>query len=375
MRAKRIDMTSLPKPPPETGKAIVEPRAIPCRLKVMHAIYTSNLDASLRPVALAFAWFANDDGGNVWPAISTVSRMIRWSERTIQRRLLTLLKLGVLELEDPIKGRSGGMGKTARYRFNLEILAQLPAEESVEPRQPRHPFPLTEPRQPRHPLRDQRVTGETTNPDTSIHKPRHVDPSNGDTVVTRSYIEPTITNIEQTDAGASERSPREPTKGDPVQGLRSDCDAGAREVAPRRQDRRPEQRDRAVQAGVRAAPSRPTALRRRTGAEGCGRCDPCPSPRCQHLHRAVSTDRRARYAMNCPGCGLPDVLPGRVYCRPSCGSRHQHRESQSRPNLFNGLTLVSEWPTEDDDGRRRQHVHHNTKGALVDERRGLPRWR
>ena len=184
--------------------------SIPRRLNVMHAIYTSNLDASLRPVALAFAWFANDDGGNVWPAISTVSRMIRWSERTIQRRLLTLLKLGVLELEDPLKGRSGGMGKTARYRFNLEILAQLPVEveASVEPRQPRHPFPLSKPRQPRHPLRDQRVTGETTNPDTSIHKPRHVDPSNGDTVVTRSYIEPVLTNIEQTDADASGDSQR-----------------------------------------------------------------------------------------------------------------------------------------------------------------------
>jgi hypothetical protein len=173
----------------------------------MHAVYVSNLDAALRPVALAFAWFANDDGTHVWPAVSTVSRMLRWSERTIQRRLLTLRELGVLELEDPEKGLAGGQSKTARYRFNLRVLAALPVDPPPrKPRQPCHPFPLTEPRQPCHPSPDERVTAETQKGDSADHLPRHVDPSNGDTGVTRSDIEPTRTYIELTDADASESS-------------------------------------------------------------------------------------------------------------------------------------------------------------------------
>ena len=111
--------------------------SIPRRLPVLHEIYTSNLDASLRPVALAFAWFADEDGGNVWPAISTISRMTHWSERTIQRRLLTLLKLGVLELEDPLKGRRGGMDERGRQVCTLSIqpgdLGPLPVEATFNP--------------------------------------------------------------------------------------------------------------------------------------------------------------------------------------------------------------------------------------------------
>ena len=51
--------------------------------------------------------------------------------------------------------------------------------------------------------------------------------------------------------------------------------------------------------------------------------------------------------MTCPGCGSPDVLPGRLYCRPSCKARHEHLERQQRPSLLTGLTVLdSEWPTE-----------------------------
>ena len=57
----------------------------------------------------------------------------------------------------------------------------------------------------------------------------------------------------------------------------------------------------------------------------------------------------------CPGCGEPfeRVRKTQTYCRPSCGARHHHRESQRLPNVFNGLTLDSEWPGDDDDDRRR----------------------
>ena len=51
----------------------------------------------------------------------------------------------------------------------------------------------------------------------------------------------------------------------------------------------------------------------------------------------------------CPGCGSTAVLPGRLYCRPSCKAKHEHRERQQRPSLFSlGDSLQSEWPDEDD---------------------------
>jgi hypothetical protein len=35
----------------------------------------------------------------------------------------------------------------------------------------------------------------------------------------------------------------------------------------------------------------------------------------------------------CPGCGSTEVLPGRIYCRPSCRAKHQWRQAQARPRL------------------------------------------
>lgn len=35
----------------------------------------------------------------------------------------------------------------------------------------------------------------------------------------------------------------------------------------------------------------------------------------------------------CPGCGSPDVLPGRVYCRPTCKARHELQQAQREPRL------------------------------------------
>jgi hypothetical protein len=42
----------------------------------------------------------------------------------------------------------------------------------------------------------------------------------------------------------------------------------------------------------------------------------------------------------CPGCGSTDVLPGRIYCRPSCKVQHEYLEREQRPNLFDRL---SDW--------------------------------
>jgi hypothetical protein len=61
-----------------------------------------------------------------------------------------------------------------------------------------------------------------------------------------------------------------------------------------------------------------------------------------HCAAAVSAQ-----SARCPGCGFAEVLPGRVYCRPSCRVRHQWRqrevERQRAPLLFQpAMTLESE---------------------------------
>jgi hypothetical protein len=46
----------------------------------------------------------------------------------------------------------------------------------------------------------------------------------------------------------------------------------------------------------------------------------------------------------CPGCGNPNVPPGRVFCRPSCRARYEHREREREPSLFpRELSMESEW--------------------------------
>lgn len=38
-----------------------------------------------------------------------------------------------------------------------------------------------------------------------------------------------------------------------------------------------------------------------------------------------------RLAASCPGCGSDSILPGRIYCKPSCRARAQWRAAQGKP--------------------------------------------
>lgn len=138
----------------------------------MCAVYESRLDADLKQVATAFAWFATDSGqhigSNIRPSIQTVSRMTGLSERTLRRRLDTLRKLGVLELEDPERGLRGGKGKSTHYRFNMDVLARLSTEEPGQRCQGNR---NGKPGQQWPPLREQTRPTVAANPVTGGHKP------------------------------------------------------------------------------------------------------------------------------------------------------------------------------------------------------------
>lgn len=115
---------------------------IPCRLKALHAVYVSNLHRSLKDVALAHAWFADDDGANVWPAIDVIAAMVECDVKTIRHARRVLEHLNVLVPDDAVT-LLGGRSKTRHYRFDFAALA------AVKPGHPRPRFYCKKPGHPR----------------------------------------------------------------------------------------------------------------------------------------------------------------------------------------------------------------------------------
>lgn len=90
----------------------------------MAQVYAARLgSAPIKAVAVKLADYANDAGGNIWPALETVADQTEVSKSTVQRAIRELIELDVLEIE-----REGGKGpgNTTRYRFKLTNLAVMP---------------------------------------------------------------------------------------------------------------------------------------------------------------------------------------------------------------------------------------------------------
>lgn len=121
-------------------------------VKVMSLVYGARLGSgNLKTVAVKLADYANDAGGNVWPALETVACLTEVSKSTVQRSVKKLLEMGVLELES---GGGNGPGHTTRYRFNLTKMAELPRlkEEDSHPDHLNHNVKVvTQPQKGGHP--------------------------------------------------------------------------------------------------------------------------------------------------------------------------------------------------------------------------------
>lgn len=65
-------------------------------------------------LALALADHAHDDGRHIFPSVKTLAKKTRQSERTVQRLLRKMTKIGWLI---PVKNTFGGRGKAAEYRI------------------------------------------------------------------------------------------------------------------------------------------------------------------------------------------------------------------------------------------------------------------
>jgi hypothetical protein len=98
--------------------------------RALDAVFNSSLPKSIRLCALALAWFANDEGGRVFPSVGRLARMVGCDERSVRRELAELRRLGVLRV---VCASVGGPGRTTEYRIDLERLANPDADVMVNP--------------------------------------------------------------------------------------------------------------------------------------------------------------------------------------------------------------------------------------------------
>jgi hypothetical protein len=94
-----------------------------------------------RLVLLAIADNAHDDGAQAWPSIATIVRKTALGERSVQRAITELVKLGELEVK-----QNGGPGLCNLYRIcmtpaNLTPPRQSGTPANLAPPQDWHPTP------------------------------------------------------------------------------------------------------------------------------------------------------------------------------------------------------------------------------------------
>ena len=82
----------------------------------MHAVHASRLERRLRHLASTLAFYASDDGGDIYPGIATLMAATGRDKRTIREGLQALVNSQLLI-------REGLQGHTRRYRFDLDRLA------------------------------------------------------------------------------------------------------------------------------------------------------------------------------------------------------------------------------------------------------------
>lgn len=111
-------------------------------VRLMSAVFESDLPATDRMVMLSLADHANDDG-LCYPSIGRLTRRTGLGERTIQEAIRRLEKSGLLDVQ-----KNGGPKGVNVYIINIEPPQQphprssrTPADDCVTPRSSRTPTP------------------------------------------------------------------------------------------------------------------------------------------------------------------------------------------------------------------------------------------
>lgn len=123
----------------------------------MTAVWDSRLPHNQKFVLLAYADHANDEGGNIWPSITSTARKTGYSDRAVQKLTRQLTDLGIL-IDDGTH-----INNVHRWRIDLQRLAaytptEPPSGEQNSP--PAAPPPPTD--QPGGENHDNQAVNSTT---------------------------------------------------------------------------------------------------------------------------------------------------------------------------------------------------------------------
>ena len=132
------------------------------------------LDSSLRPaslklVAIALARYADDNGNRIFPSVGRLASVLGITPRAVQTQLTRLVEAGVLTV---LTSRSGGRGRTTRYRLNAGALLPHPAYEprrglhGLDPENLEADFVVTQPERVKTATETMKSTAERVKPTT-----------------------------------------------------------------------------------------------------------------------------------------------------------------------------------------------------------------
>lgn len=97
---------------------------------VIQLVCRCHLPPTIKAVAKELAWYANDAGEDVFPAVETVASRTGYERRTVQK---AFRRLEHIQLIFAVSDRRGGRGRATEYNFNMVLLRQMAGAETDNP--------------------------------------------------------------------------------------------------------------------------------------------------------------------------------------------------------------------------------------------------
>ncbi len=137
---------------------------------VYNAACGCNLRHPAKAVLKEMAWFADDEGEEIWPSVLTLAGRTGLTRRAVQKLLRELEEVGAIQA---VGSRLGGRRKTTHYRMNLDWLkARTKTANSSRP------FPPQDTDKKRNGERQNNETANKSAENSELRSPEHKEHEN-----------------------------------------------------------------------------------------------------------------------------------------------------------------------------------------------------